>query len=143
PLTALPSFSITPTGSWPTVSPGATGYSPLRICTSVPQMVVVVMRIRASLGPTSGMGLSASSIRPGSTNTAALIISAMEHLLTGNREQPAAEKQNPLHCTPRPQRGADQDQYRTTDQGRPSPPVRVPATWRRPPSATCCLHRRS
>src|SRR5690554_3660201 len=53
-------------------------------------MVVVVMRIRASLGPTSGMGLSASSIRPGSTNTAALIISAMEHLLTGNREQPSA-----------------------------------------------------
>jgi hypothetical protein len=34
----------------------------------------VVMRTKASLGPTAGMGLSASSIRLRSTNTAALII---------------------------------------------------------------------
>ena len=47
-LTSRPSFSITPTGSWPMVRPCATGYSPLRICTSVPQMVVVVTRSRAS-----------------------------------------------------------------------------------------------
>src|SRR5690606_41831997 len=108
--TAPDTFTTNTDGSSPTVCAGATGHSPLRICTSVQQMGVVVMRIRASVGPPSGMGLSASSIRPGSTNTAALIISAMEHLLTGNREQPSAEKQNPLHCTPRPQRGTDQDQ---------------------------------
>src|SRR5690606_8987995 len=61
------------------VRPFATGYSPLRIWMSVPQMVVVVIRISASLGPTSGMGLSANSIRPGSTNIAALIILAMSN----------------------------------------------------------------
>ena len=35
-------LSITPTGSWPTMRPGATGYSPRKICTSVPQIVVSV-----------------------------------------------------------------------------------------------------
>jgi hypothetical protein len=44
---------------------------------SVPQIVVVVMRMRASFGPTSGIGLSASSMRPFSTNTAAFIMVAM------------------------------------------------------------------
>ena len=32
---------MTPTGSWPIVRPLLTGYSPLRMCTSVPQIVVV------------------------------------------------------------------------------------------------------
>src|SRR3984893_6847151 len=50
PLTAEPSFSTTPTGSWPTVRPLATGYSPLRIWTSVPQIVVVAVLINASRG---------------------------------------------------------------------------------------------
>src|SRR5471030_3039782 len=45
--------------------------------TSVPQMVVVVMRNNASLGPTSGIGFSTTSIRPGSTNTAAFIMEGM------------------------------------------------------------------
>ncbi|MDT4880811.1 hypothetical protein FQZ97_1165970 [compost metagenome] len=63
-----------PTGSWPMVRPAATGYSPLRMCTSVPQMVVVVIRSKASFGPISGMGLSCSSMRPGSINTAAFIM---------------------------------------------------------------------
>jgi hypothetical protein len=80
PRTSAPSFSITPTGSWPTVRPRATGYSPFRICTSVPQMVVVVMRSSASLRPISGTGLSSSTMRPGSTNTAAFIL-AMGGLL--------------------------------------------------------------
>src|SRR3546814_5757148 len=71
---------MTPTGSWPMVRPGATGYSPLRMCTSVPQIVVVVMRSRASLGPISGMGLSCSSMRPGSTNTAAFIMTMVRLL---------------------------------------------------------------
>ena len=34
---------MTPTGSWPMVRPLATGYSPLRMWTSVPQIVVVVI----------------------------------------------------------------------------------------------------
>src|SRR5690606_21322804 len=68
---------MTPTGSWPMVKPRATGYSPLRMCTSVPQMVVVVTLISASKGPTSGTGLSSSTMRPGSTKIAAFIIMAM------------------------------------------------------------------
>jgi hypothetical protein len=43
------------------------------MCTSVPQMVVVVMRIRASVAPTSGIGLSSRTILPGSMKTAAFI----------------------------------------------------------------------
>src|SRR6187401_3060236 len=41
--------------------PGRTGYSPLTIWTSVPQMVVTVMRITAS--PGFGRGLATSSTR--------------------------------------------------------------------------------
>src|SRR3954451_20733244 len=74
PLTAAPNLSITPTGSWPTVRPLATGYSPLRMWTSVAQIVVVVTRRSASSGPTSGTGFPSSSMRPGPTNTAAFII---------------------------------------------------------------------
>ena len=48
-----------------------------RIWTSVPQIVVVVMRRRAPFGPTSGMGLSARMIRPGSTKIAARILAIM------------------------------------------------------------------
>ena len=65
---------MTPTGSWPMVRPGATGYSPFRIWMSVPQIVVVVTRISASSGPTSGTGFSRSAIRPGLAKTAALIV---------------------------------------------------------------------
>src|SRR6185295_6389682 len=74
PVTAAPSSSMTPTGSWPTVSPRATGYSPLRMCTSVPQIVVRVMRRSASFGPIEGTGFSSSTIRPFSTNTAAFMV---------------------------------------------------------------------
>ena len=56
PVTAEPSFSITPTGSCPIVRPLTTGYSPLRMWMSVPQIVVVVILINASRGPTSGTG---------------------------------------------------------------------------------------
>lgn len=65
-----------PTGSWPTVRPRATGYSPLRMWTSVPQIVVVVTRISASLGPMSGAGLSLRTMRPFSTKTVAFIMRA-------------------------------------------------------------------
>ena len=74
--------SITPTGSWPIVRPRRTGYSPFRMCTSVPQIVVVVTRRSASSGPTSGIGFSSSTIRPGSTKTAAFILVAMPDLPT-------------------------------------------------------------
>ena len=68
---------MTPTGSWPMVRPWATGYSPLRMCTSVPQIVVVVIRTSASSGPTSGTGFSSSTMRPGSTKIAAFIMAGM------------------------------------------------------------------
>jgi hypothetical protein len=50
------------------------------MCTSVPQIVVVVTRTRASSGPTSGIGLSSSTMRPGSTKTAAFIWAGMGDL---------------------------------------------------------------
>jgi len=40
---------------------------------SVPQIVVVVTRTKASSGPTSGTGFSSRTMRPGSTKTAAFI----------------------------------------------------------------------
>src|SRR4051812_42423342 len=49
---------MTPTGSWPRTRPGLTGYSPRTMWTSVPQMVVVVMRISASPAPGRGLGMS-------------------------------------------------------------------------------------
>src|SRR5690606_13989446 len=69
-----------PTGSCPTTSPGAPGYSPFKMCGSVPQLVVVVIRMSASLGPMSGTFLSWSSMRLGLTNTAAFIVPAMTNL---------------------------------------------------------------
>src|SRR5262245_53041982 len=50
---------MTPTGSWPRTRPGLTGYSPRTMCTSVPQMVVVVIRMTAS--PARGLGFATSS----------------------------------------------------------------------------------
>ena len=46
-----PSASMIPTGSCPRIRPGFTGYSPRTMCTSVPQIVVAVMRITASPSP--------------------------------------------------------------------------------------------
>ena len=80
PWTALPSRSMIPTGSWPIVRPRATGYSPLRMWMSVPQIVVVVMRMRASSGPISGTGFSSSTMRPGSTKIAAFMRAARARL---------------------------------------------------------------
>src|SRR5574337_434134 len=59
------------------VNPFATGYSPFRMCTSVPQIVVVVIRRSASKGPGEGTAFSSITIRPGSTNMAAFIILGM------------------------------------------------------------------
>src|SRR6266436_7824498 len=41
---------------------------------SLPHIVVVVTRTKASSGPISGIGFSRSSIRPRSTNTAAFMV---------------------------------------------------------------------
>src|SRR5262245_61845345 len=65
---------MTPTGSCPTILPGATGYSPFRMCTSVPQIVVSVTRSSASVGPTSGIGRSWMTMRPGRSKTAAFMV---------------------------------------------------------------------
>src|SRR5829696_3184459 len=65
---------MTLTGSWPTMRPGATGYSPLRICTSVPQIVVIVARTMASVGPQAGIARSCNAMTPGRSNTAARIV---------------------------------------------------------------------
>src|SRR6188474_2482106 len=73
PVTCDPSFSMMPTGSWPTMRPLRTGYSPRRMWTSVPQIVVVLIRSRASSGPTSGTGRDSRTILPGSANIAAFI----------------------------------------------------------------------
>src|SRR5687768_2105824 len=85
-----PSESITPTGSWPRISPGRTGYSPLTIWTSVPQMVVAVIRTTAS--PARGRGLGTSSIRSSLTprNTTAFIFCIVS-LQTGRHWTTAEE----------------------------------------------------
>src|SRR4029079_18678858 len=64
---------MTPTGSWPTVRPSFTGYSPFRMWTSVPQIVVSVTRISASPTPGTGRGTSRSPIFPFPSKTAARI----------------------------------------------------------------------
>jgi hypothetical protein len=43
------------------------------MCTSVPQIVVVVTRSSASSGPGAGIGFSSRTMRPGSTKIAAFI----------------------------------------------------------------------
>ena len=63
------------------VRPLATGYSPFRMWTSVPHIVVVVTRIRASSGPGCGIGLSSRTMRPGSTKSAAFIFGVHRRLL--------------------------------------------------------------
>ena len=50
------------------------------MCTSVPQIVVVVMRMSASSGPTSGIGFSSSAIRPGSTKMVTFIFWVIDSL---------------------------------------------------------------
>src|SRR3954463_496592 len=66
--------STTPTGSWPTISPSRTGYSPFRMWTSVPQIVVSVTFTSASPTPGSGRGTSRIAIFPFPANTAARIV---------------------------------------------------------------------
>src|SRR6478735_2273356 len=66
---------MTPTGSWPMIRPGRTGYSPFRIWMSVPQIVVLVTRITASPAPARGFGADSTRMSPGPWNTVARIVS--------------------------------------------------------------------
>src|SRR5918993_3883660 len=63
--------------------PGATGYSPRRMWTSVPQMVVIVTRTMASVGPQEGTGRSCRVMTPGRSKTAARMESVPGRVLTG------------------------------------------------------------
>ena len=69
--------AMTPTGSWPMMRPGATGYSSRQMWTSVPQIVVSVTLTIASLGPHRGVGFSSKTIRSRPSKTAAFIVSAI------------------------------------------------------------------
>src|SRR3954468_17464402 len=65
-------------------SPGRTGYSPLRMWTSVPQIVVVVMRVTASPEPAWGRGTSSTRMSPGAWNTVARMVPAVRVLGRGS-----------------------------------------------------------
>jgi len=66
-VTPGPVFSTTPTPSWPRMRPGAqVGTSPLRMCRSVPQIVVLTILTTASVGAAiSGIGRSSMAFFPG------------------------------------------------------------------------------
>src|SRR4249919_2811910 len=55
--------------------PGRTGYSPLRMWISVPQIVVVVTRTTASLTPARGFGTDSTRMSFGPWNTVARMVS--------------------------------------------------------------------
>ena len=66
-VTPAPTASTTPTPSWPRIVPGLqVATSPLRMCRSVPQIVVLVIRTIASVGTwMAGLGRSSSFFWPG------------------------------------------------------------------------------
>src|SRR3954471_773787 len=70
-----PSASMTPTGSWPSTSPVRAGYSPFTMWTSVPQMVVVVMRTTAWPARGDGFGRSTMPRRPVPRKATAFMVS--------------------------------------------------------------------
>ena len=74
---------MTPTGSWPTMRPFATGYSPRQMCESVPQIVVVVIFTTASVGPGAGLPTSSMWMSWTSWKTAARIVSGINVLPLG------------------------------------------------------------
>ena len=63
-VTAAPTSSMTPTPSWPRMRPGSqVATSPLRMCRSVPQIVVLVILTIASVGAvTPGFGRSCKAL---------------------------------------------------------------------------------
>ena len=75
PLTAAPVSTIVPTASWPRMRPSVTaGTSPLRMCRSVPQIVVVSTLTITSVGSwMPGSGTVSQAFSPGPPNTSAFI----------------------------------------------------------------------
>src|SRR6476469_6012922 len=71
-----PTWVTTPTPSWPRIRPSVTaGTSPLRMCRSVPQIVVVSIRTIASVGCCrTGSGTSCHALAPGPWNTSAFMV---------------------------------------------------------------------
>ncbi len=74
--TAEPVSTTVPTPSWPRMRPGVTaGTSPLRMCRSVPQIVVVSVRTMMSVGSTmTGSGTSSQAFWPGPWYTSAFMV---------------------------------------------------------------------
>src|SRR6478609_4364988 len=75
-VTAEPTSVIVPTPSWPRIRPAATaGTSPLRMCRSVPQMVVVSILTMTSVACSIfGSGTSSQALMPGPWYTSAFMI---------------------------------------------------------------------
>src|ERR1700683_2180606 len=78
-VTADPTLSTIPTPSWPRMRPGwQVGTSPLRMCRSVPQIVVFTILTIASVGAViSGFGRSSRAFLPGPRYTKAFIVAAV------------------------------------------------------------------
>src|SRR5271163_4811254 len=78
-VTAGPTLSTMPTPSWPRMRPGwHVGTSPLRMCRSVPQIVVFTILTIASVGAViSGFGRSSRAFLPGPRYTKAFIVAAL------------------------------------------------------------------
>ena len=77
-VTELPTSVMTPTPSWPRIRPGVTaGTSPLRMCRSVPQIVVVSILTMMSVGFwICGSGISVHDFSPGPWYTSAFMMSS-------------------------------------------------------------------
>src|SRR6476469_7430689 len=81
-----PSASITPTGSCPSTRPGRTGYSPFTMCTSVPQIVVVVIRITAWPARGTGFGRSSMASVPTPRKATAFMVAMTPSPLPSDRD---------------------------------------------------------
>src|SRR5471032_2616861 len=88
-VTAVSIESITPTPSWPRMRPDVQlGTSPLRMCRSVPQIVVRVTRTMSSVAAAMvGLGRSSSAFFPGPRKASAFISVGHECAGFGARQQ--------------------------------------------------------
>src|SRR4051794_442072 len=100
---AGPASTTVPTASWPRILPGVTsGTSPLRMCRSVPQIVVASTRTiasRSSIG--TGNGTSRHSACPGPSKTSPFIVIVKPPVVPS-----PLTVVTPVHCaTPLPRQG--------------------------------------
>ena len=82
-VTPAPRAMTMPENSWPSVTGGAEGNSPLKRWRSVPQMPAASMRITISPGAGSGTGTSAVRMSPMALRRVACILAALS--LRGQR----------------------------------------------------------